>query len=619
MLPLFVSATAAVRSSRPDYVSVLRADAFAGRAETRKAVSDPRLVRQAVELLRGEDFRVTSVDRFSVTFAAVPSRFEEVFQCTLVSAEPTGADPGRIEVQEAVDGILDTSGSPFAAVLDGVVLGQPARSDHDDANGKLRDAKDLYLHEVHREFDFSLISDLHANTKNLAVDVNAVADELASWRDAIDPEPEDGEARRSMPLVSVIDDGFDDGNALFRGSFRAQPAFSDYVAGQVLVEDSLAHVPEILQRLAAVRDADTARAAVSAFNRVVNFENRTWDLVYTQLGTGSRNAVQTSLQGAVAAWKSDPDSQDKREAVRTAVDGIRRDFGRAQEGLNALLSAVFDTTSESYKQHLFRHRDHGLTVLGNLLSVFPVGRAVAAHSNPAEKLGTRVKAVLRFDRVELLRDVISAGTGGPHVICCSWNSGEEPPAGIAQALDAKSNTLLLVSSGNSTLPGSETPTTSRSGLALLSAHPRVLAVGGARFRDGEAHAAPLTNAYEGNETVVPQYCGLTDDQGGAVLTPFTKPDGQAAWALAAGSSIATPHIAGVCALIWSITPSASAADVVKILEQGSRQIVQGSFWDPTRQATVEASSLRTQARIPSLIEVIRGSHRHAAAVAGAQT
>lgn len=132
-------------------------------------------------------------------------------------------------------------------------------------------------------------------------------------------------------------------------------------------------------------------------------------------------------------------------------------------------------------------------------------------------------------------------------------------------------------------------------------------VGGQWLACGRTHGYDAAVDVRANATVtrttftLPDLCATAlGDRGGAVLYPTTPDtavaDGELRWRVGGGSSLATPIVAAVCALVWNVFPQFTGAQVKEAVLRGAQALSGGAFFVPTPSSpsvTVRPDSGRT--------------------------
>lgn len=110
----------------------------------------------------------------------------------------------------------------------------------------------------------------------------------------------------------------------------------------------------------------------------------------------------------------------------------------------------------------------------------------------------------------------------------------------------------------------------------------------ASFTDAAGNALLTDEAGRPVTFAVPHLCSVTEGStGGAVLHTHADPEdrpGLSGWLRGAGSSLAVPTVAALCALVWSAFPSLTAAELAAAVLGGTEQITDGQFHRPQDKA-----------------------------------
>lgn len=220
---------------------------------------------------------------------------------------------------------------------------------------------------------------------------------------------------------------------------------------------------------------------------------------------------------------------------------------------------------------------HGTSVVANLLAVAPKAEVLMVKEAIEDSQYTEAFSIIKEFR--------------PHVLCCSFGK----PLRVDEFADAWVNfipyqklvrdlvenfrTIVLYAAGNYDPQNPDL-------VFLEPQFDEVISVGGA-FRNGQTITA--SNAAHGYPArypnqlsplrAIPTTCGIVGPLNNLefimVPQPPTKinPDGD--WAGKSGTSMATPQIAGVCALMKSAFPAAKPEQIQLILQRTARPIVAG--------------------------------------------
>jgi subtilisin family serine protease len=159
------------------------------------------------------------------------------------------------------------------------------------------------------------------------------------------------------------------------------------------------------------------------------------------------------------------------------------------------------------------------------------------------------------DFVSMLEAMRYAAANGARIINLSVSvSAEMSPEGF-QLLDetmdyvTQKGVLVVAAAGNQGLDGVTYP----------AAHPDVMAVGASTAQD---ERWPSSNYGEKLDLVAP---------GVGIFSTAWTPEGAAYWS-ASGTSMATAHVSGAAALVWSIDPQLTPAQLRRILNLSSDDV-----------------------------------------------
>ncbi|WP_300007699.1 S8 family serine peptidase [Pseudonocardia sp.] len=144
-------------------------------------------------------------------------------------------------------------------------------------------------------------------------------------------------------------------------------------------------------------------------------------------------------------------------------------------------------------------------------------------------------------------------------------------------------TLHVLAAGNATEPGDPTPDAPNLEAVAAANADNVLVVGGCgpdaagrwlgveRTHGYGITVPPAEGATVAHRVRIPHVCATTMGvTGGAVAFPDTEP--AQGWWTGSGSSLSTPIVAAVCALVWSAFPDLSAGQVVGAVLAGAPEL-----------------------------------------------
>lgn len=159
-------------------------------------------------------------------------------------------------------------------------------------------------------------------------------------------------------------------------------------------------------------------------------------------------------------------------------------------------------------------------------------------------------------------------------------------ARVSWARRTAPDALTVISGGNAgPVPGDGVPYAT-----LHAGHDSVLVVGGCAPGPaggwvacdqtvGLSIAVPATATQPARTVTSPEICAVTADAaGGSALHP--EDAGLATWWFGGGSSQSAPIVAGVCALVWSLHPYLTAAQVKQVVLAGAAELDGGVFHFP---------------------------------------
>src|SRR5450755_221882 len=285
---------------------------------------------------------------------------------------------------------------------------------------------------------------------------------------------------------------------------------------------------------------------------VIKLESEAQDAVkmYTSDITASEEKLK-QLQAENASDKEEIKDEEKRlQSSRDAMKGIQE----------YLQSKDFDDVD-----------GHGTAVIANFLPFVPNANVITIKEVEGLYLGSNLEKAL---------ELVSKEENGPNTIISLSSGGEIAWSEIKtnmkfinsiklQIVTADRAGILIVSaSGNQT--GSE-----KIPVWNLIEYPIV--VGGAHFdENGILTASKTANGYVSDRSV-PDVCGLCGPAAGYIYvpTPPSEQNPKGGWKVSAGTSLATPQVAAVCALIKSSCPTASPRDIKEILMRTATPVENG--------------------------------------------
>lgn len=121
-LPLYISARAAVKSKRQDFLAIFDPTADLNENTLKRFRADPGLIKQAVEQLKVAGFMVSDISQTTIGISGESKLFKRHFRAIIIASERGISAEG----QEPF-GIIDISQSEFKDLLSGIALNQPVR------------------------------------------------------------------------------------------------------------------------------------------------------------------------------------------------------------------------------------------------------------------------------------------------------------------------------------------------------------------------------------------------------------------------------------------------------------------------------------------------------------
>jgi Subtilase family len=215
--------------------------------------------------------------------------------------------------------------------------------------------------------------------------------------------------------------------------------------------------------------------------------------------------------------------------------------------------------------------EHGTYAVANFLPIVPKANVIIIKENEGLNLDSYLEKALEFASKE---------GKGPNTIICLCSGSEIAWSHLTLkenyinsikvriTLADKAGILIVAASGNQT--GAE-----KIPVWNLIEYPIV--VGGAHFdKDGNLTASDSANGYVSDRSV-PDVCGLCGPAAGYIYvpTPPSEQNPKGGWKVSAGTSLATPQVAAVCALIKSSCPTASPRDIKEILMRTATPVENG--------------------------------------------
>ncbi|WP_017303924.1 S8 family serine peptidase [Spirulina subsalsa] len=258
-----------------------------------------------------------------------------------------------------------------------------------------------------------------------------------------------------------------------------------------------------------------------------------------------------------------------------------RYFEQQNYQVNVLLSPGADEPQKD-------ENGHGTGVSANLLAIAPDVQLTMIKTNIVvreNEPGKNVNCIAGLKRAIALN---------PQIISCSWGSnlrGDQLSAHdrvlAATVADAvHRGIVVLFAAGNG-------------GWGFPAQHPDVIAIGGVYWHpqdcpETELEASDATSGFVSAvypQRQVPDVCGLVGKApyGDYILLPVPpgseldrkyaaigdKTCPQDGWAAFSGTSVATPQVAGICALLRQVQPNLTPTEIRRILRETARDIVKG--------------------------------------------
>jgi methylmalonyl-CoA mutase cobalamin-binding subunit len=246
---------------------------------------------------------------------------------------------------------------------------------------------------------------------------------------------------------------------------------------------------------------------------------------------------------------------------------------------------------------------HGTHVAGIAAARGNNDKGVAGVSWAARIMSLKVLNALGGGSISDLEEAINyAVANGANVINMSLGSGSKWPCGwqsIEDALDnaVNNNVLVVAAAGND----------GQDGVTCPGAYDQVIAVGSTTMYDERSSFSNY-----GPRLDISAPGGQGDDIYGAI------PSAQGNYGYKAGTSMSTPYVAGLAALVWSIDPTVNATQIRDHIQNSADDLVPpgggescsntfpgyvgGSGWDPcfgygrinARQALLSFSTINLQ-------------------------
>lgn len=330
-------------------------------------------------------------------------------------------------------------------------------------------------------------------------------------------------------------------------------------------------------------------ASPSLSATVEDFEagDRDWPLTATRVAeahqhtTGSSDVTICVIDSG--AWMGHPDLSSRFREDWSSLD------------LHFALDA--DPAWASPDERQVAHGTKVAGVLGGAAAVAPDCRLlpfkISGHSGGAGQPGYGLRA-------EAILAALDAVAGTPAVMNLSWRTSGEVIA-IREALRqaAEADVVICSSAGNADVASGTVPDAVHfpSGHAWIEPrNPALLSVGGLTAAGRRA-----SYSYYGPNSV--SLMAPAGEHGGAGTGVFTTstPD---RYAFTYGTSFASPHVAGVAALVRSVAPALTAPEVVAILRDTAVSLDEV---DPLHAGQLGAGRVDALAAVTTALTLVGGS------------
>jgi subtilisin family serine protease len=205
----------------------------------------------------------------------------------------------------------------------------------------------------------------------------------------------------------------------------------------------------------------------------------------------------------------------------------------------------FSTNKPAFKDNHY----HGTHVAGTIAAA-PGKRIVGMAPKAKIMSATFITASGSGSEVNGAKSIVYSVDNGAKIINCSWGGpGKDAVIDAAVAYAEKHGVLMIVAAGNDSKNDDKTYFSPAS-----NPSPTIVSVGS-------------TASAKGTKSSFSNWGAVSVDlaaPGSDILS--ARPNGaKTSYQLLSGTSMATPHVAGVAALVWSLNPKATGPEVKEIL------------------------------------------------------
>lgn len=531
-LPLFISAEAAVKSNRSDYLSIFDPAADVTTMPLKRFYSDPDLVKQAVQRLKDAGFSVYTIDKTTISISAPVGIINSAFNVELIMEEQAPSEFMITVRNQTEKGFIPTIGTSYDDVLAGILIDQGgvtfSCTERQPPEGILP------AHEAAHLFLEDIIPKLGGQSNSPS-------------GDKVD--------------VHIIDSGVDPDHPFFKKEDGTQK-FSNEISRKSIQDDEFE-----LGYLRDIRDNSSKLAkAKSIFNDVKGDVD-----MYGNAAAADPNQIKEMLSTFRIVRNLFPE-----EHFNDFVDSFPNGEIN-EENLFFLDTTTFNNTNLGYINERLvvlsylkdpQHDFHGTIMSANFLSVAP---------NAYLTVWMKEK-----DDLNNWKNTFKAAGSCDGIISCSWGtikknySQNELRFWRSKTVEAVQQKItILFAAGN----GKDKNKSIQA--RCLAGQPGVIIVGGAYYdTDDILKASDICHGYYDSTNMIPDICGLSGPneesnsaKPGWIWAPWRK---SPCWELSAGSSGATAQVAGVCALVKQIWRKISPEDLKKILIESATPITQGA-------------------------------------------